>query len=287
MIVGLAAACADSPSPVLSPSLTAARLTLSASPDGTWRSGSSVRVTADLRASDTTRVAGRSVRFSTSAGALSAAVAETDALGQAAVDLVADQAATVTAVAEGITANLLVTSRDPVTVRVRPEWDPAPVGFSWLRVDVVAAPGAPRPDALRARCSEQDAWRAIEVTGGRLCEHREPGAHRASVEADFGGWTQRVVATVDVEPLTLIVRQTVLSSGPGGTTVAFDLANLSRYAVRYRWDFGDGRRAESPLPSGFVHTYSGQRASRLVVEGLNERGVVVAHVAQTVVADIR
>ena len=299
-VVVFTTACGDVPSSPTTPTVTPipSRLTATATPSVVLLSGGTVSVMARLIASDGSPISNSPISFSASAGSLSSDSAMTDAMGNATVQLVTSEQASVTATGQGMTATVLVPAVAPFTLRLDAN-TPAFVDDTTIVVTVtptIDVPSPPRPSEVTVQCGVGASWIPTSTVGAGSfnvrCVFATTGPQTVTARGrTTGGWTTSQDVTVQAisRPVTPVpptptptpppVRLTIVPNIVRTTTttqlVTFT-ANLNQSIdiVTYEWDFGDGGAkvtTSSPLAN---NTYTQEGGYVVLLKATSTDGTV-------------
>jgi PKD repeat protein len=254
------------------------RVTLTANPSTISSNGGVSTITANVADINANPLSGAPVNFATDAGALSAAVVNTDANGVAQTSLTTAVEATVTA-----TVGVQASGDDgngnggqasaSVTVDVNPVPDVSITGpggtntaGSPITFTIDASPG---PDSIAqitkvvvsfgdGSAVDLGAVSGDDITVQHTYDDDGTFTVRVTVTDTLGGVTSAatIIVVLPQPPLSVAVDHTQVASG-GNTTVTFSATVTPATATiaSYQWDFGDGSPLQTTTSNQVVHTY--------------------------------
>jgi PKD repeat protein len=243
-------------------SAAADNIVLTASPSSVPASGGSALVTALVRDAAGNALTSVTVTFATTAGTLSQSTVSTDANGQASTTLTTTRDADVTATAGSKTAtvSVKVNPAPTVNVTVSPA-SPAAGQPAVFTITVTPALNGSPVQSVRIDFGDGDSQNL--GSGSTTVSHiyTEDGTYTATVRVrDSAGQESSQVIVLIVVPaaplaVTLDVSPATPAVGDVVTFTAFATAATGVNITSYRWNFGDGRTAET-TGSKTTHIYS-------------------------------
>ncbi len=262
----------------------AERIVLVATPTTVSARGGTADIVATVSDGAGNPLPGVPVRFSASAGTLSAATVTTDAAGEARTQLTTDRETTVTATAGNQQAQLTIRVSAPPAVGITVPSTPTAGQPTSLTVQVTAGGSAVREVTIDFGDGTSRSLGAL--TGNLTVAHvyAAEGSYTVTVTAtDTAGAVTSVSTVVQVMPATpLGVTITASSTAPAVNTVVTFTATVTPATVaiqRYVWNWGDGSPETVTSGNSTTHVYSATgtktvRVTVTAVDGRTAQGII-------------
>jgi adhesin/invasin len=243
-------------------------VSVSANPTRVAASGGPSMITATVTDTSGNPVQGVLVTFSTTAGTLSAASANTDLNGGSVTTLTTNREATVTASVAGKTATVVVGVGVRPTVTVSASAEPTVGGPTTFTISATPAAGGLPIDQLTINFGDGQSSNLGRVSGtGITVQHiyDEHDTYRVTVTAtDLSGESASAATVIVVQPVVTVT----LTAKRAGKVVTFTatVSPSDTVVATYVWDFDDGQSAT---------TVTNQVAQEYTLPGLKNVTVTV------------
>jgi hypothetical protein len=235
------------------------RVTLTAAPSSVPSNGGSTTISALVADQSGNPLSGVPVSFTTTAGTLSATVANTNSAGIAQTTLTTNVQANVTATAGSTTSAALtigVSVRPTVSIAVASGSTPIEGAIATLSVTANAGTGGSPIQTVVVNYGDGSSDQLGAITGTVAVQHvyRDDGSFTPSVTAtDTAGNTNTASTVIVVQPFLVTITASQSSTSNTVTFTANTPAGVS--ISNYSWNFGDGSTANS-TSNPVQHTYA-------------------------------